>query len=198
MVVLMLCYSITIMDPTWSRGMIGLGKNVHGSSSEKVEGHEDWDAPEYTDIVEAYDGEINLALDENLISNEYVVKLCLDCEVKNGKKVVKKELIVSLKGEHYFVKFIINPKEDDVEPEDSFEDDSEKIEKSMDDWDQLHDFNFEDIPQLDGEELSSLVCKMGKSNRNKKRAMCDTRDLTRCMISFEVFDHLILSEFMFG
>ncbi|GJT18707.1 hypothetical protein Tco_0877413 [Tanacetum coccineum] len=36
--------------------------------------------------------------------------------VKNGEKVVKKELIVALRGEIYFVKFIINPEEDDIEP----------------------------------------------------------------------------------
>ncbi|GJU78266.1 hypothetical protein Tco_1275336 [Tanacetum coccineum] len=66
--------------------------------------------------LEAYDREINLALDENLLSNEYAVKLCLDYEMRKGKKLVKKELIVALKGELYFVKFIINPKEDDVEP----------------------------------------------------------------------------------
>ncbi|GKG45510.1 hypothetical protein Tco_0495588, partial [Tanacetum coccineum] len=35
--------------------------------------------------------------------------------------------------------------------QDPFEDDSEKPEKSMDDWDLLLDFNFDDIPQLDGE-----------------------------------------------
>ncbi|GJX13262.1 hypothetical protein Tco_0205020 [Tanacetum coccineum] len=84
---------------------------------------------------------------------------CLDYEVKKGNKVVKKEHIVALKGELYFVKFIINPKEDDVEPgvifggpfirlvngivdfgsgvisvypeQDLFEDDFEKTEKSM-------------------------------------------------------------------
>nr|GEV32075.1 hypothetical protein [Tanacetum cinerariifolium] len=140
-----------IIDPPSSLRRIFLGENVYGSSSKKVEGHGDLNAPEYTDIVgskknkvtkaltfykmktdevseryiapcfmnglEAYDGEINLALDENLISNEYVVKLCLDYGVKKGNKVVKKELIVSLKGELYFVKFIINPKEDDVKPE---------------------------------------------------------------------------------
>ncbi|GKA69115.1 hypothetical protein Tco_0775179, partial [Tanacetum coccineum] len=44
----------------------------------------------------------NLALDENLISNEYAVKLCLDYEMRKGKKLVKKELIVALKGELYF------------------------------------------------------------------------------------------------
>ncbi|GJR46830.1 hypothetical protein Tco_1314933 [Tanacetum coccineum] len=139
----MLCYFIRIMDPTSSLGRICLGENVYGSST--------------------YDGEINLALDENLISNEYAVKLSLDYEVKKGNKVVKKEFIIGLKGELYFAKFIINPKEDDVEPgvifgrsfmrlvngivdfgsgvitvypeEDPFEDDSEKTEKSMDDWD---------------------------------------------------------------
>nr|GEV49220.1 hypothetical protein [Tanacetum cinerariifolium] len=53
---------------------------------------------------------------ENMISNEYAVNLCLEHEVKRGNKVVKKELIVALRGEIYFVKFIINPEEDDVEP----------------------------------------------------------------------------------
>nr|GFB05723.1 hypothetical protein [Tanacetum cinerariifolium] len=37
--------------------------------------------------------------------------------MKKGKKLVKSELIVALKGELYFVKFIINPEEDDFEPE---------------------------------------------------------------------------------
>nr|GEY07163.1 hypothetical protein [Tanacetum cinerariifolium] len=66
--------------------------------------------------LEAYDGEVNLEFDENLISNEFAIKLCLDYEVKKGKTLVKKELIVPLKGEVYFVKFIINPEEYDSEP----------------------------------------------------------------------------------
>nr|GEW68138.1 hypothetical protein [Tanacetum cinerariifolium] len=49
-------------------------------------------APCFVNGLEAYDGEINLGVEKNMISNEYAVKLCL---------------------EH---KFIINPKEDDVEP----------------------------------------------------------------------------------
>ncbi|GJV66436.1 hypothetical protein Tco_1477264 [Tanacetum coccineum] len=156
-------------------------------------------APCFMNGLDAYDGEINLALDENLISNEFVVKLCLDYEVKKGNKVEKKELIVALRGELYFVKFIINPNEDDMElgvilgrsfmrlvngivdfdsgvitvyPEqDPFEDDSEKTKKSMDDWDQLLDFNFDDIPQLGGEEPQPFICKIGKSSRNKKRVI---------------------------
>ncbi|GJW52030.1 hypothetical protein Tco_0093381 [Tanacetum coccineum] len=148
--------------------------------------------------LEAFDCEINLAFDENLISNDFAVKLCLDYEVKKGTMLVKKDLIIALKGELYFVKFIINPKKDDfipgvilgrsflrlshgifdfgngmitIYPEpDPFEDDSEKTGKSSDDWDQLLDFNFDDVPKS-GEELSPFICKMGKSNRNKKRAM---------------------------
>ncbi|GJR23839.1 hypothetical protein Tco_0972366 [Tanacetum coccineum] len=60
-------------------------------------------APCFVNGLEAYDGEVNLAFDENLISNEFVVKLCLDYEF--------------------------------------------------------------------GEELPPFVCKIGKSNRNKKRAI---------------------------
>ncbi|GJU68775.1 hypothetical protein Tco_1255034 [Tanacetum coccineum] len=66
--------------------------------------------------LEAYDGEINFRVEENMISNEYAVKLCLEHEVKRGNKIFKKKLIVALRGEIYFVKFIINPEEYDVEP----------------------------------------------------------------------------------
>nr|GEV19627.1 hypothetical protein [Tanacetum cinerariifolium] len=72
-------------------------------------------APCFVKGLEAYDGEINLEMEENMISNEFTVKLCLDHEVKRGHKVVKKELIIALRGEIYFVKFIINHEEDDVE-----------------------------------------------------------------------------------
>ncbi|GKC83884.1 hypothetical protein Tco_1139601 [Tanacetum coccineum] len=172
MVVLLLCYFIRIMDPTSSLGRICLGENVYRSSSEKVKGHGDWNAPEYTDTAGSKEKKVTKELSfYKMETDEVNVKLCLDYEVKKGNKVVKKELIVALKGELYFVKFIINLKEDDVEPGEPFEDDYEKTEKSMDDWDQLLDFNFDDIPQLDGEELPPFVCKIGKSSRNKKRAM---------------------------
>ncbi|GKB55640.1 hypothetical protein Tco_0911826 [Tanacetum coccineum] len=122
-------------------------------------------APCFVNILEAYDGEINFEHDKNLISNEFAVKLCLEHEVKNGDKVVRKELIVALKGEIYFVKFIINPEEDDIEPGvvlgrsflrltkgiddfgngiitiypdlDPFNDDSDKANDSEDDWEDI-------------------------------------------------------------
>ncbi|GJR21503.1 hypothetical protein Tco_0970030 [Tanacetum coccineum] len=165
------------MDPNSSLGRIFLGDDVIVILSDKAKGLGDWDSPEYqhtnvskgkkimnalsfyrmeTDEIsegyiakcfvnglEAFDGEINLAFDENLISNKSAVKPCLDYEI---------------------IPETIYP-----EP-DPFEDDSEKTGKSSDDWDQLLDFNFDDVPKS-GEELPSFVCKMGKSNRNKKRAM---------------------------
>ncbi|GKF86275.1 hypothetical protein Tco_0254102 [Tanacetum coccineum] len=116
-----------------------------------------------------------------MISNENAVKLCLEHEIKRGNKVVNKELIVALRGEIYLVKFIINPEEDDVEPGvifrrsflrmtkaitdfgagtitiypdlDLFLEDTKEEEKSIDDWDQLLDFNIDDIPLLGGKEL---------------------------------------------
>ncbi|GKA69221.1 ribonuclease H-like domain-containing protein [Tanacetum coccineum] len=155
-------------------------------------------APCFVNGLEAYDGEINLGVEENMSSNEYAVKLCLEHEVKKGNKVVNKELIVALRVEIYFVKFIINP-EDDVEPGvilgrsflrmtkaitdfgagtvtiypeiDPFLEDIEEEEKSLDDWDHLLDFNLDDVSLLGEEELLPFVCKMGKSSRNKKRAM---------------------------
>nr|GEY66128.1 hypothetical protein [Tanacetum cinerariifolium] len=155
-------------------------------------------APCFINGLEAYDGEVNLEFDENLILNVYAVKLYLDYEVKKRKKMVKKELIVDLKGELYFVKFIINPNENDFEPgvilgrsflrlaygvvdfgngvitiypePDPFKDDSEKIGKSSDNWDQLLDFNFDDVPKF-GKELPPFICKTRKSNHNKKRTI---------------------------
>ncbi|GJT81320.1 hypothetical protein Tco_1055662 [Tanacetum coccineum] len=156
-------------------------------------------APCFVNGMEAYDGKINLGVEKNMISNEYAVKLCLEHEIKRGNKLVKKELIVALTGKIYFVKFIINPEEDDVElgvifgrsflcitkaftdfgvgtvtiyPDiDPFLEETEEEGKSNDDWDHLLNFNIDDIPLLGKEGLPPFVCKTGKSSRNKKRAM---------------------------
>ncbi|GKE03785.1 hypothetical protein Tco_1395803, partial [Tanacetum coccineum] len=138
------------MDSNSSHEKICLGENVVEILNDKIEGSGDWDSLEYQDTansggkketkamvfhkmdteevsdrfvapcfvngLEAYDGEINLGVEENMISNEYA--------------------------------FIINPDEDDVESGVIFG-------RSF----------------LRGEELSSFVCKMGKSSCNKKRAM---------------------------
>ncbi|GJT42343.1 hypothetical protein Tco_0951058 [Tanacetum coccineum] len=87
-------------------------------------------------------------MDTEEVSDRFVapLKLCLEHEVKRGNKVVKKELIVALR-------------------------ENEEEEKSNDDWDHLLDFNIDNIPLLGEEGLPPFVCKMGKSSRNKKRAM---------------------------
>ncbi|GJV29744.1 hypothetical protein Tco_1386192 [Tanacetum coccineum] len=160
---------------------------------------ERYDAPCFVNGLEAYDKEINFEHDNNLISNEFVVKLCLEHEVKNGDKVVKKELIVALKREIYFVKFIINPKEEDVEPGvvlgrsflrltkgiaafgngiisiypdlDHFNDvDFDKANDSKDDWEViLEGIDSGDILEIDGLELPPLKLD-GEIEANEEKA----------------------------
>ncbi|GKB86066.1 hypothetical protein Tco_0958338 [Tanacetum coccineum] len=115
--------------------------------------------------LEAYDGEINLGVEENMISNEYAVKLCLEHEVKRGNKVVKKELIVALRAITDFRAgtITIYP---DIDP---FLEETEEEEKSNDYWDHLLDFNIDDIPLLGEEGLLSFVCKMRKKEEAVKR-----------------------------
>nr|GEZ33021.1 hypothetical protein [Tanacetum cinerariifolium] len=55
-------------------------------------------APCFVNRLKAYDREINLGVKENIILNEYAVRLCLEHEVKRGNKVVKNELVVVLRG----------------------------------------------------------------------------------------------------
>nr|GEZ18563.1 hypothetical protein [Tanacetum cinerariifolium]GEZ55399.1 hypothetical protein [Tanacetum cinerariifolium] len=116
--------------------------------------------PCFVNGLEAYDGEINLAFDENLISNEFAIKLCLDYEINKGKKLVKKELIVALRGELYVVKFIINLKEVNFEHGVILGRSFMRLAKGVVDFDK----GFR-------EELPPFECKMGKSHRNKKRAI---------------------------
>ncbi|GJY15083.1 hypothetical protein Tco_0385505 [Tanacetum coccineum] len=162
-----------------------------------VEDGERYSLPCYVGVLHAYDGEINLAHVKNLLSNEFAVKMCLEFKEKDGEKVVKRELLVSLKGEFYFVKFIINPEEDDTEPcvilgrsfirlakgvvdfvngiitvypdFDIFCDGSEKAEEDNDDSELM--FDLEGTPEPKSTELRPYVCNMGKSARNKKRAL---------------------------
>ncbi|GJW55265.1 reverse transcriptase domain-containing protein [Tanacetum coccineum] len=83
---------------------------------ETEEMSEQYISPCFVSCFHAYDGEINLEYENNMISNKFAIKLFIDYEEKDGENFVKKELLVALKGELYFVKFIINPEEDDVEP----------------------------------------------------------------------------------
>ncbi|GJZ03606.1 hypothetical protein Tco_0536881 [Tanacetum coccineum] len=75
---------------------VSKGKKVMNALNkmEINEVNERYIAPCFMNGLEAYDGEINLEYDENLISNEFVVKLCLDYEVKKGQKLVKKSSLL--------------------------------------------------------------------------------------------------------
>ncbi|GJT14722.1 hypothetical protein Tco_0873428 [Tanacetum coccineum] len=66
---------------------------------EMKEVSERYTTPCFVDDLNAYDGEVNLEYKKNIISNKFTVKLCLEYEVKNGEKVMKRELLVSLRGE---------------------------------------------------------------------------------------------------
>nr|GEW23621.1 hypothetical protein [Tanacetum cinerariifolium] len=118
-------------------------------------------APCFVNGLKAYDGEINLEQDKKLISNEFAVKLCLEHEVKDGDKVVKKELIVSLRGNGVITIYA------ELDP---FFDNSDKTKKSKDDWELILDgIDFGNILELEDTSLPPFVLKMGKNARNKRR-----------------------------
>ncbi|GJR82727.1 putative reverse transcriptase domain-containing protein [Tanacetum coccineum] len=138
---------------------------IYKMGTEKVS--ERYIVPCFVNGLEAYDGEINLEHDKNMIFNEYAVKLCLGYEVKNGDKVVKKELIVALRRIADFGNRIIT-----ICPDlDPFNDvDYDKANDLEDDWEViLEGIYFGDIPEIDGLELPPYICNMGKSSKNKKK-----------------------------
>ncbi|GJU43744.1 hypothetical protein Tco_1201010 [Tanacetum coccineum] len=131
--------------------------------------------PCYVGRLHAYDGEINLKYEKNLISSEFAVKLCLEYEEKNREKLDDVEPSVILgrsfmrlaKGIVDFENGIIT-----IHPElDPFLDKFEETEKSEDDWDHLLDIDFGELPEIDEAGLPPFVCKIGKSKRNNKRAL---------------------------
>ncbi|GKD39391.1 hypothetical protein Tco_1259598, partial [Tanacetum coccineum] len=160
-----------IMDPNSSIERKCLREDNRVSLNDKVKSHGEWDTTECYDTADS----------------------------GQKKEVVKKEFIVALKGEIYFVKFIINPEEYDIEPAvvfgrsftrltkgiadfeneiitiypdlDPFLDDSDKSDDSADDWvDILEVIDFRDIPKIKGIDVPPYVCKMGKSSGNKKKS----------------------------
>ncbi|GJZ50256.1 hypothetical protein Tco_0604446 [Tanacetum coccineum] len=123
-------------------------------------------APCFVSGLEGYDSEINLGVEENMISNEYAVKLCLEHEVKKETKWLRRNSLLHSEAKSILAGPItIYP---DIDP---FLKETKEKEKSNDDWDHLLDFNIDDIPLLGEEGLLPFVCKIRKSSRNKKRAI---------------------------
>ncbi|GJV69384.1 hypothetical protein Tco_1484893 [Tanacetum coccineum] len=162
----------------------------HRMETEEVS--ERYITPFFVEGLDTYDGETDLEYEKNMISNEFAVKLCLEYEVKKDEKVVKRELLIDLKGELYFVKFIINLEEDDVKPwvifgrlfliftkgivdfgngiftiypdVNTFNDDSDDEFDAL-----LASIDGSDLPPLDITDILPFVCKIGKSTRNEKQ-----------------------------
>nr|GEV40568.1 hypothetical protein [Tanacetum cinerariifolium] len=103
-------------------------------------------APCFVNGLEAYDGEINLGVEENMISNEYAVKLCLEHEVKKGTIVVNflESFLRMTKAITDFGVGTITIYHD-IDP---LLEETKREEMSNDDWDHLLDFNIDDVPFL--------------------------------------------------
>nr|GEV96986.1 hypothetical protein [Tanacetum cinerariifolium] len=147
-------------------------------------------APCFVNGLKAYDGEINLEQDKKLISNEFAVKLCLEHKVKDGDKVVKKELIVSLRGNGVITIYT------EFDP---FFDKSDKTKKSKDDWELILDgIDFGNILELEDTSLPPFVLKMGKSVRNKRRFSIfeETRPVIESMAYSDKYKKILDSIFL--
>ncbi|GJX90927.1 hypothetical protein Tco_0344253 [Tanacetum coccineum] len=111
---------------------------------------------------------------------------------KNGERVVTREVLVLLRGGLYFVSFIINPEEDDVEPGVIFGRSFLRLTKGIVDFGNgiltiyldlvtfndvldeeldaiLSNIDISDLPPLDITDIPPFVCNMGKSLRNKSK-----------------------------
>ncbi|GKE46543.1 hypothetical protein Tco_1477801, partial [Tanacetum coccineum] len=116
----------------------------------------------------ASDEEINLEKNDNLISNDYAVKLCIEYEVRKGKKLVKKESFLRSANE------VVNFGEGTITIQPDFDpfllSSDEEKSSNLDDLETLLDFDFDEAPQIET-DLPPLVYKMGKGSRNKKKVM---------------------------
>ncbi|GJW52029.1 DNA-directed DNA polymerase [Tanacetum coccineum] len=144
------------MDPNSSLRNICLGDDVIVISSDKAKGLGDWNSLEYQDTAVSKGKEVINGLSFYRMETDEITE-----RVTLGRSFLRLSRgIVDFGNGVITIYHELDP----------FEDDFEKTGKSSDDWDQLLDFNFDDVPKS-REELSPFICKMGKSNRTKKRAM---------------------------
>ncbi|GJY86676.1 hypothetical protein Tco_0500702 [Tanacetum coccineum] len=109
------------MDPTSSLERICLGEKIYGSSSEKIEGRGDWNAPEYTNTARSKEKKVTKALSFHKMETDE------EDDVEPGD-IFGGSFMRLVNGIVDFGSEVIT-----VYPEeDMFDDDSEKTEKSMD------------------------------------------------------------------
>ncbi|GJU89397.1 hypothetical protein Tco_1301820 [Tanacetum coccineum] len=151
----------------------------------------------FVEGLDAVDGVTDLEYEKNLISYEFVVKLGLTYKVtENRDKVVDRKLLVSLKGELYFIDFILNPEEDDVETCVIFSRSFLKLAKAIinfgcgiltiwpetitinSDDDELDallaSINIDELLPINITDFPTFVCDMGKCLRNIKKKPAKT------------------------
>ncbi|GKA24901.1 putative ribonuclease H-like domain-containing protein [Tanacetum coccineum] len=126
----------------------------------------------------ASDGEINLEKNDNLISNDYAVKLCLEYEFKFiHTSIEEDEFEPGLIFGRSFLRStnaIVNFGEGTITIQPDFDpfllSSDEEGKPNLDDLETLLDFDFDEVPQTET-DLPPMVCKMGKGSRNKKKVM---------------------------
>nr|GEY52936.1 hypothetical protein [Tanacetum cinerariifolium] len=165
---LMLCYVKIKIDPHTSLGRLCVIEQHGISLNNRIESKGQWEGPEYQDTADSGKKKETKAFtfylmeteeyEKNMISNEFVVKLCLNYEEKDGGKVVKRELLAM--GIVDFGNGILTIYHDLISFDDKSDDELEAILASVD---------VSDLPPLDITDIPSFVCNMGKILRNKKR-----------------------------
>ncbi|GJV98746.1 hypothetical protein Tco_1553998 [Tanacetum coccineum] len=174
------------MDPNTSIGRLCLGENNRVSLNDRIESEIDWDTSKYRGTTKSgRKREIKSFTFSRMETEEVRVE-------KNGERVVTREVLVLLRGGLYFVSFIINPEEDDVEPGVIFGRSFLRLTKGIVDFGNgiltiyldlvtfndvsdeeldaiLSSIDISDLPPLDITDIPPFVCNMGKSLRNKSK-----------------------------
>nr|GEY13869.1 hypothetical protein [Tanacetum cinerariifolium] len=116
------------MDPNTSIRQLCLVVDNRVSLNDRFEREGQWEGPEYEDTADSGKKKKDTKsftfyrMETEEINQQYITPCFVDGlhaydgEINLGEKVMKKELVVALRGELYFVRFFINPEEDDVEP----------------------------------------------------------------------------------
>ncbi|GJT22560.1 hypothetical protein Tco_0892497 [Tanacetum coccineum] len=129
---------------------------------EMEEVSEQYSTPCFIDGLNTYDGEVNLEYKKNMISNDFVVKLCLEYEQDDVKlKVVfGRSFLKITKGIVDFRNVILTIYPDLITYNDDSDDELDELLASVD---------VSDLPPLDVTDIPPFMCSMGKSARIKKQ-----------------------------
>nr|GEY42357.1 hypothetical protein [Tanacetum cinerariifolium] len=119
-------------------------------------------APYFVNWLEAYDGEVNLGVEENMISNEYAFIINPEEDDVEPRVIHERSFICMAKAITDFGARTVP-----IYPEtDPLLEDIEKEENSLDDWDHLLDFNLDGVPLL--EEEKPIIETMAYHDQYKK------------------------------